>query len=41
MRAGLTPAMRIDGLSELIALLALVVLVLVGRRGSPGARVGG
>ena len=37
MRAGLTPAMRIDGLSELIALLALVALVLLGRRGSPRA----
>jgi hypothetical protein len=27
--------MRIDGLSELIALLALAGLVLAGRRGSP------
>ncbi len=37
LRAGLTPAMRIDGLSELIALLALVALVLMGRWGSPRA----
>jgi apolipoprotein N-acyltransferase len=35
LRAGLTPAMRIDGLSELLALLALVALVLKGRWGSP------
>ena len=33
MRAGLTPAMRIDGLSELIALLALVGLVLARTSG--------
>jgi apolipoprotein N-acyltransferase len=37
LRAGLTPAMRIDGLSELLALLALIGLVLAGRRGSPRA----
>ena len=37
LRAGLTPAMRIDGLSELIALLALVALLLVGRRRSQRA----
>ncbi len=34
LRAGLTPAMRIDGLFEMIALLALLGLVLAGRRGS-------
>ena len=37
LRAGLTPAMRIDGLSELIALVALVALVLMGRWGRPRA----
>jgi apolipoprotein N-acyltransferase len=40
LRAGLTPAMRIDGLSELIALLALVGLWLAGRRGSGRANRG-
>jgi apolipoprotein N-acyltransferase len=40
LRAGLTPAMRIDGLSELLGLLALIGLVLGGRRGSrPADRV--
>jgi apolipoprotein N-acyltransferase len=33
MRTGLTPAMRIDGLCELIALVVLAGLVLAGRRG--------
>ena len=30
LRAGLTPAMRLDGLVEMIALLALLGLVLAG-----------
>jgi apolipoprotein N-acyltransferase len=34
LRSGLTPAMRFDGLFELVALLALIGLALVGRRGS-------
>jgi apolipoprotein N-acyltransferase len=37
LRSGLTPAMRFDGLVELLALLALIGLVLAGRRGDPRA----
>jgi apolipoprotein N-acyltransferase len=32
LRAGLTPAMRVGALPELVALLALVLLVVIGTR---------
>jgi apolipoprotein N-acyltransferase len=37
LRSGLTPAMRLDGVVELLALVALLGLVLAGRRGAPQA----